>query len=151
MFKENLVAQQEQLQTELNACSKSDSVLIGSNSKPLESDDVSDVRNHISPLTIVINVGMAMKANEFIKKHGIKKTSSELSVFQSSLAVEFGCVFVDELKRLVESLELVEFVGGDLDGANSFCEFADDMKYLQKRGRLILVEDIRKAIVDVES
>lgn len=57
MFKENLVVQQEQLQTELNACSVSDSVLITANSPKLESDDVSDIRNHISPLTIVLNVG----------------------------------------------------------------------------------------------
>ena len=57
MFKENLVIEQEQMQTELNACSVSDSVLIGSNSMQLESDDVSDIRNHISPLTVVINVG----------------------------------------------------------------------------------------------
>lgn len=53
-----------------------------------------------------------MKANEFVKKHGIKKTSSELSLFQSILAGHFGWAFVEELKRLVESHELVQSKGG---------------------------------------
>ena len=53
----NLFIQQEQLQTEVNNCSEKDSVLVGVQSRKIETDYVSDIRNHISPLTVVIDVG----------------------------------------------------------------------------------------------
>ncbi|WP_075175476.1 hypothetical protein [Acinetobacter indicus] len=84
-----------------------------------------------------------MTANEFFKKVGIDAVRSYVAAYEDTLT--------DDLKRLVESHELVEFVAGDLESAKIFCEFAEDMKYLQKRGKLILVDDIRKAIADVES
>lgn len=87
-----------------------------------------------------------MKANEFFKAMGLKAVKQFLE--NDNIRTK---EMSDELKRLVESHELVEFVAGDLESAKIFCEFAEDMKYLQKRGKLILVDDIRKAIADVES
>lgn len=51
-----------------------------------------------------------MKANEFVKKFGWCEAKAFLS-FDSEVEIVYTASFFDELKRLVESHELVEFYG----------------------------------------
>ncbi len=71
-----------------------------------------------------------MKANEFFKKVGIEAVKSYIAAYEDHLT--------DELKRLVESHELVEKLGG-LDGAKIYVP--DGYKS----------ERLKQAIADVES
>lgn len=86
-----------------------------------------------------------MKANEFVKKFGIEKTSSELSLFQSRLVMWSDWEFVEELKRLVASHELVKSYGG-IDASK---------KALMSEYRLISTpltyKKLHDAIADVEA
>ena len=71
-----------------------------------------------------------MKANEFVKKVGIEAVKSYIAAYKDHLT--------DELKRLVESHELVEKLGG-LDEAKIYVP--DGYKS----------ERLKQAIADVES
>lgn len=93
-----------------------------------------------------------MNAVEFVNKHGWEeaKKASE-SIFNGDVTYKREEINLDDLKRLVESWELVEFIGYDLDGAKQVYEFSKDLKFLRMRGKIILIEDLRTAIRDMES
>lgn len=102
-----------------------------------------------------------MNAVEFVKNQisefgfdaGWEKAKAHID-YLISYGSEFGHVSkeeVEELEHLVKSWELVEFIGYDLDGAKQVYEFSKDLKFLQMRGKIILIEDLRTAIRDMES
>lgn len=75
-----------------------------------------------------------MKANEFFKKVGIEAVKSYI--------VAYGDHLTDELKRLVESYELVESYGG-LEDATKVC--------IQLHCKGVGDHRLKQAIADVES
>lgn len=102
-----------------------------------------------------------MKANEFVKKHGLNKakvllstqgktianlksefTADQLKEYQGYI-VSGDLMSLVELKRLVESHELVEFYGG-LDKAKIRC-------YPAKHVTMESYHNLKQAIADVES
>ena len=89
-----------------------------------------------------------MKANEFVKRFGWKYTTDIFDLCNSNKTAIFTYnndegiqlfddVSINDLKRLVESWELVEKFGG-----------LETSKYLSNIGNL---EDVKQAIADVES
>ena len=105
-----------------------------------------------------------MKANEFVKKHGwdsllIAKTLPKFNRYKYVIfyadEIDFSNEFhagrksymfdVAEVKRLVESHELVESYGG-LDGSKRFIERDQEAEIDD-----YVTEKIKKAIADVES
>ena len=59
-------------------------------------------------------------------------------------------VSIDDLKRLVESVDLVEYFGNDLVGAKQLLEFSKDCKTIELSGSVITVERLKQAIADYE-
>ena len=101
-----------------------------------------------------------VRANEFVKKFGLEHTKyliedTELSEFaiHSSCAGKYSMdtVCVSDLKRLVESHEIVEYIGNDLDGAKQVYAFTKDCVHIAMRDRMIPVIRLKQAIADVES
>ena len=78
-----------------------------------------------------------MKANEFVKNFGWDRAKREVDMIGTIAAMCCEDDFNNDLKRLVESHELVEKVGG-LDIAKHWVNIGN-------------YEDIQKAIADVES
>ena len=78
-----------------------------------------------------------MKANEFFKKVGIEAVRSYLAAYEDDLT--------NDLKRLVESHELVEWHGG-LKHAKSYFE-RNSKEYPDVKGW----DKLAEAIADVES
>ncbi|WP_180008295.1 hypothetical protein [Acinetobacter sp. YH12238] len=78
-----------------------------------------------------------MKANQFVKKFGWYEAKAFLS-FDSEVEIVYTASFFDDLKRLVESHELVENWGG-----------LDDAKFALQLVRY--PERLKQAIADVES
>jgi len=91
-----------------------------------------------------------MNAVEFVRKFGWEVAKNDLEHQEKNGTRSILYVY-DDLKRLVESWKLVEFIGYDLDGAKQVYEFSKELKFLQMRGKIILIEDLRTAIADVES
>lgn len=58
---------------------------------------------------------------------------------------------LEDLKRLVESVELVEHFGNDLVGAKQLLEFSNDCKTIELSGSVITVERLEQAIADCEA
>ena len=98
-----------------------------------------------------------MRANEFVKKFGLSHTvyllkDTELTEF----AIHSNCagkhymdtVCVSDLKRLVESHELVELTGG-LEMAKSVLDIEINAKHYEYDASK--VTQLSKAIADVES
>lgn len=87
-----------------------------------------------------------MKANEFFKKVGIDAVRSYLAAYEDDLT--------DDLKRLVESHELVESYGG-LGGAKEYIYCHDEYEAIyDEDGNVcdyISNSDLIEAIADVES
>lgn len=87
-----------------------------------------------------------MKANEFLKKHGLDEVKILLTspshgfFFKEDFYKHYGFDIYDDLKRLVESWDLVELCGG--------LEVAKNLDPTLLTG---WVESINKAILDVES
>ena len=85
-----------------------------------------------------------MKANEFVRKYGIAEAKAFLSL-DSEVEIVYTASFFDDLKRLVESHEMVESYGG----------LEDAKKELQRQSILRWInpetEALRQAIADVES
>lgn len=94
-----------------------------------------------------------MKANEFIKKFGLKLAQRDIAALDSGFIKHddflehYGFDILDDLKRLVESHELVEKVGG-LSIAKDFCR---DFECIHIGLDLIECRRLIKAIADVES
>ena len=94
-----------------------------------------------------------MRANEFVKKFGLEHTKyliedTELSEFaiHSSCAGKYSMdtVSADDLKRLVESHELVEKVGG-------LALAKIELKSVDYNSEKDFYENLKQAIADVES
>ncbi|MGQ1340823.1 hypothetical protein ACT4X4_02880 [Acinetobacter baumannii] len=83
-----------------------------------------------------------MKANEFVKKFGWGEATAFLSM-DSDVEIAYTAPFLDDLKRLVESHELVESYGG-LSKARNHVE-----RTVFKLSYQIIA--LKKAIADVES
>ena len=90
-----------------------------------------------------------MKANEFVKKFGLDLAKLDVRAVKSgfikreSLVEHYGFDILDDLKRLVESHELVELYGG-LDKAKLRC-------YPAKHVTMESYHNLKQAIADVES
>ena len=82
-----------------------------------------------------------MKANEFVKKFGWEEAKIICNgVFTGVVCYKWVELNIDELKRLVESWDLVELCGG--------LEVAKNLDPTLLTG---WVESVNKAILDVES
>ena len=71
------------------------------------------------------------------------------NAWSEEYAIEF--ISLQNLKRLVESVDLVEHFGNDLVGAKQLLEFSNDCKNIELSGSVITVERLKQAIADVES
>ena len=78
-----------------------------------------------------------MKANEFFKKVGIEAVRSYVAAYEDTLT--------DDLKRLVESYELVESYGG-IESAKKELQHQSILRWINPE-----TERLRAAIADVES
>lgn len=78
-----------------------------------------------------------MKANIFLKDNGLKKCSR---IVEDLIEQGNGSEFVKDLKRLVDSHELVEQYGG-----------VDEAKDYLPSFRFDSYDDLKQAIADVES
>ena len=89
-----------------------------------------------------------MKANEFVKKFGIGLAKRDVLAMESGFIKRedfiehYGFDILDDLKRLVESHELVKDLYG-LERAKEYCE----SKYTAPE----ISERLKQAIADVES
>ena len=92
-----------------------------------------------------------MKANEFVKKFGSKSAKYWIDHFNNvnTLPDEFiNTEFLGDLKRFVESHELVELTGG-LEMAKSVLDIEINAKHYEYDASK--VTQLSKAIFDVES
>ena len=92
-------------------------------------------------LKIVQKMGFSMKANEFLRDNGLTKCSR---IVDDLTEQEVDSDFVKDLKRLVESWELVEKVGG-LNKAKA------DLASTDYNSEQDFYETLKQAIADVES
>lgn len=88
-----------------------------------------------------------MKAIEFVKKFGVERAKQMVNADDSVHALVFATTKVSflDLKRLVESHELVEKVGG-LENAKTF-----DKDCMYCITHLTDLDSLKQAIADVES
>ena len=107
-----------------------------------------------------------MDATQFIKEYGVEKAREVIDGAPANaryfetypLRVRYyisdiGCnraISISELKRLVESVDLVEHFGNDLVGAKQLLEFSKDCKTIELSGSVITVERLKQAIADYE-
>lgn len=110
-----------------------------------------------------------MDATQFIKEHGIKKAREVVDgapehwttytagdglgggYIRCSGSVGQDEVPISDLKRIVESVELVEHFGNDLVGAKQLLEFSKDCKTIELSGSVITIERLEQAIADYGS
>ncbi|AZC09430.1 hypothetical protein DKE47_006250 [Acinetobacter nosocomialis] len=105
-----------------------------------------------------------MKPEQFIREHGEKKAREVVEdapdghkgyndvINQYTRGVWFSRdVMLSDLKRLVESLEIIETVGYDRDGAEEIYEFSKDCEVIHYAGLEIKVTRLAQAIRDHES
>lgn len=110
-----------------------------------------------------------MNATDFIKQHGVDKAGEivegapdRATTVKPSLDFKhFMCgicenavgayILLSDLKRLVESVELVEHFGNDLVCAKQLLGFSNDCKTIELSGSVITVERLKQAIADCES
>lgn len=97
-----------------------------------------------------------MKANEFVKKFGWDLVKRDIACLESGFITKsdfmehYGFEILDDLKRLVESWELVESYGG-IDSLNDlFIVHGMSHARVMKVGGLTYA-DAMQAIADVES
>ncbi|MGQ1156296.1 hypothetical protein ACT436_06470 [Acinetobacter baumannii] len=105
-----------------------------------------------------------MKPGQFIREFGVEKAREALTLccwMDGSFCTRLWhgcvqnnhecCVDVKELKHLVESLEIIETVGYDRDGAEEIYEFSKDCEVIHYAGLEIKVARLAQAIRDHES
>ena len=101
-----------------------------------------------------------MKANEFIKKSGINKAKKGLKLCIDSgkelHVIHGGKIDLDDLKRLVESHELVESYKGLHCAKNTLCLLQSSMEIGLYHGMdgvdaATEIPRLKQAIADVES
>ncbi|XZW19015.1 hypothetical protein ACT4X9_00185 [Acinetobacter baumannii] len=91
-----------------------------------------------------------MKPEQFIRVHGIKRAKECIPSYEKHYC-GLEKLFVEDLKRLVESLEIIETVGYDRDGAEEIYEFSKDCEVIHYAGLEIKVTRLAQAIRDHES
>ena len=102
-----------------------------------------------------------MDTTQFIKEYGVEKArevvegTPELAEYCSTIdgkyyRIEINAVNIKHLKRLVESMDLVEYFGNDLVGAKQLLDFSKDCKTIELSGSVITVERLKQAIADYE-
>lgn len=104
-----------------------------------------------------------MKANEFIKKFGLKLAQRDIAALDSGFIKHddflehYGFDILDDLKRLVESHELVEVHGYEQSKEIVANAPSDDHFYSWTLGdsgvrdKTVNIGELRQAILDVES
>ena len=91
-----------------------------------------------------------MRANEFVKKFGLKLAQRDIAALDSGFIKHddflehYGFDILDDLKRLVESHELVEKVGG-------LALAKIELKSVDYNSEKDFYENLKQAILDVES
>ena len=60
-------------------------------------------------------------------------------------------IHLPDLKRLVESVDLIEHFGNDIGGAKQLLEFSKGCKTIELSGSVITIERLKQAIADYES
>ena len=60
-------------------------------------------------------------------------------------------IVIDDIERMVKSVDLVEHFGNDLIGAKQLLEFSKDCKTIELSGSVITVERLKQAIADYDS
>ena len=94
-----------------------------------------------------------MKANEFVRKYGLDEATAFLSL-NSNVEIVYTASFLDDLKRLVESHEMVASRGG-LDAVKH--ELITLQKHINNTLGWVTVitaekiDRLKQAIADVES
>lgn len=81
-----------------------------------------------------------MKANEFVKKYGVEQAKHQVALLQEIQINNNHQDYINSLKRLVESHDFVENMGGihyakyclDLAKQNGFVNYVDKSQYEQK-------------------
>lgn len=92
-----------------------------------------------------------MKANEFVKKFGwgyvinVVKNWNQENPYLVVSVDNCTTIHIDDLKRLVESYELVESYGG--------CDLSKEVKNITplRKSSYDLIESLKQAIADMES
>ncbi len=104
-----------------------------------------------------------MKANDFIKKFGLDLAKRDVRAFESGfikredIVEHYGFDILDDLKRLVESHELVAIHGFEESKEIIANAPSDDHFYSWTLGgsgvrdKTVNIGELRKAIADVES
>lgn len=85
-----------------------------------------------------------MKANEFVKKSGWDYAIALVNA-SNICGIDKSIVDIEELKRLIESHELVESFGS-VSQAKFWVDMMDGSDSMQKR-----IDRVKQAIADVES
>lgn len=91
-----------------------------------------------------------MNAVEFVREFavfGAKEYLAGATFYKDKLMVFTD---IDDLKQIVDAFELVEFIGGDLDGAKRVYEFTKSSINISLKDRVVSVLDLKKAINLVE-
>lgn len=94
-----------------------------------------------------------MNAVEFVKKFGIDKAKDLACRDKTSigcLSIEHHNLNQEELKQIVDAFKLVEFIGGDLDGAKLVYEFTKSSINISLKDGVVSVLDLKKSINLVE-
>ena len=106
-----------------------------------------------------------MNATDFIKQHGVEKARKVVSgapdwamsinfnngMYYSRVEHKKGDTFLYDIKRLVESVGLVEQFGNNIVGAKRLLAFTKDCKTIELSGSVITTERLKQAIADYES
>ena len=67
------------------------------------------------------------------------------------LAPKYASFLVSDIKRLIESFDLVEHFGNDIGGAKQLLEFSKGCKTIELSGSVITIDRLEQAIADYES
>ncbi|MDA3463470.1 hypothetical protein [Acinetobacter sp. AOR41_HL] len=98
-----------------------------------------------------------MKPEHFIREQGLDKarevvsTGSDTYVFKPEGKKKYVHLSIADLKRLVESLDIIWKFGSDIKGAKQLLEFVKDCESVSIGQRTIQVERLAQAIRDHES
>nr|WP_314523657.1 hypothetical protein [uncultured Acinetobacter sp.] len=110
----------------------------------IQQRNIDEVREVLSMMPNFLVTHMTDDARMFIDAN-----NPLLDEFQRSQIKDLICI--DELKRLVESVDLVEKFGYDLDSAKQLLEFCKDCTSIELSGSVITVERLKQAIADYEA
>ena len=103
--------------------------------------NLSDLKNLIANIDSQIAIKFIKEWGDDYSKKYIALSESEGNILPWELS----------LKRLVESVNLVEHFGNDLVGAKQLLEFSKDCKTIKLSGSVITIERLEQAIADYES